>query len=130
MTTDLMTLNEAAEQYGILRSTLAARVLKGRMPGFRAGGHMYVRAEDIEGFKEKATWVRRGPHFSAVLEGHSEGMSDFAISKKLGLSRERIRQIRNKLGLPVNPRRPTLPKMRNAMTQPKTLLEVFTGHEN
>ena len=112
MATDLMTLNEAAEQYGILRSTLAARVLSGSMTGFRAGGHVYVRAEDIEEYKEKSAWRHRGPHFTAVLEGHSEGMSDYAISKKLGLSRERSRQIRNKLELPVNPRRPTLPKMR------------------
>jgi hypothetical protein len=73
-------------------------------------GHVYVRAEDIEEFKEKATLGRRGPNFMAVGKGHSEGMSDYSISKKLGLSRERIRQIRNKLGLPLNPRRPTLPK--------------------
>jgi excisionase family DNA binding protein len=112
MTTNLMTLSKAAEEYGILRRTLDDRIRSGRMPGYKVDGHVYVRAEDIEGYKEKATWSRRGPHFIAVREGHSEGMSDYAIAKQLGLSRERIRQIRDKLDLPVNPRRPTLPKTR------------------
>lgn len=111
MTTDLMTLSKAAEEYGILRRTLDDRIRSGRMPGYKMGGHVYVRAEDIEAFKEKSAWNRRGPHFIAVRERHSEGMSDYAIAKQLGLSRERIRQIRDKLGLPVNPRRPTLPKI-------------------
>jgi excisionase family DNA binding protein len=112
MTTDLMTLSQAAEQYGILRRTLDDRVRNGRMPGYKVDGHIYIRPEDIEAFKEQSAWSRRGPHFIAVREGHSEGMSDYAIAKQLGLSRERIRQIRDKLGLPVNPRRPTLPKTR------------------
>ena len=99
MTTDLMTLSQAAEQYGILRRTLDDRVRNGRMPGYKVDGHIYIRSEDIEAFKEQSAWSRRG-------------MSDYAIAKQLGLSRERIRQIRDKLGLPVNPRRPTLPKTR------------------
>jgi excisionase family DNA binding protein len=128
MTTYLMTIDEAAEEYGVPRSTITSRLQAERMPSFRAGGHVYVRAEDMEEFKEKSALSRRGPHFAAVLEGHGEGMIDYAIAKKLGLSRERIRQIRNKLGLPLNPRTPRLPK--TFTPGPKTLLEVFSGNDN
>ena len=111
MATNLMTLSKASEEYGILRRTLEQRVHKGRLTAYKVHGHVYVLAEDVEEYKEQSALGRRGPHFTDVREGHSEGKSDYAMSKELGLSRERVRQIRSKMGLPRNPRRPTLPKM-------------------
>ena len=111
MAINLMTLSKAAEEYGILRRTLEQRIRRGRLTAYKVRGRVHVLTEDIEEYQAKAARGRRGPHFVYVSEGHSEGKSDYAISKELGLSRERVRQIRNKLGLPLNPRRPTLPKM-------------------
>ena len=105
MIIELMTISAAAREYDIPRSRLTARVTSGRVQGYRAKGILYVRARDLEEYKERAAWGRRGPNFLVVQEGHSEGRSDYAMARELGLSRERIRQIRGKLGLPKNPRR-------------------------
>jgi hypothetical protein len=124
MAINLMTISKAAEEYGIVRRTLAERVQGGHIPSYKGKGRIYVLAKDVEEYKEKAAQSRRGPHFMYVSEGHSEGKSDYAMSKELGLSRERIRQIRSKLGLPRNPRSPTLPKA-FAPAQRKTLLDMY-----
>jgi excisionase family DNA binding protein len=119
--TPLMTISEAARKHGISRNKLSEYIRAGKIPGYAVRGHVFVSAESVEQYKDKIVWSRRGLNFSAVVEGHAEGKSDYAISKELGLTRERVRQIRSKAGLPVNPRRPTLPK---------TLLEVFSGNNS
>lgn len=107
----LMSVSEAAREYGISRNNLAENIKSGKILAYVLKGHVYICAENIEAYKEASTEGRRGPNFTAVLKGHSEGKSDYAIAQELGLTRERVRQIRNKAGLPVNPRRPTLPKI-------------------
>ena len=109
--TSLMTVSEAAKKHGVSRNRLSEYIRAGKIPGYAVQGHVFVSAETVAQYKDKALWSRRGLNFSAVLEGHREGKSDYALAKELGLSRERVRQIRSKAGLPVNPRRPTLPKM-------------------
>ena len=116
-----MTISEAAMQHGVSRNKVADYIKSGKVLGYSVKGHIYITAESIEDYKYAYTWDRRGPNFTAVVDGHSEGKSDYAISRELGLTRERVRQIRSKVGLPVNPRRPTLPK---------TFPEVFSGNEN
>ena len=106
----LMSVSEAAREYGVSRNNLSETIRAGRISGYVVKGHVYVSAESIANYREESTQSRLGPNFAAVLEGHSEGKSDYAIAKELGLTRERVRQIRSKVGLPLNPRRPTLPK--------------------
>ena len=108
----LMSVSEAASKYGVSRNNLSDHLRAGRILGYVVKGHVFVSAASIAEYKEDSTWARRGPNFTAVLEGHRDGKSDYAIAKDLGLTRERVRQIRSVAGLPVNPRRPTLPKMR------------------
>lgn len=43
------------------------------------------------------------PRKAEVLQLHSEGLTDAAMARKLGLSRVRIHQVRTKLGLTRNP---------------------------
>jgi len=109
--TPLMTISEAARKHGISRNRLSGYIRAGKISSYAVRGHVFVSAESVEQYKDKVAWSRRGLNFSAVVEGHAEGKSDYAISKELGLTRERVRQIRSKAGLPVNPRRPTLPKI-------------------
>ena len=109
--TPLMTISEAARKHGISRNKLSEYIRAGKIPGYAVRGHVFVSAESVAQYKDKIAWSRRGLNFNAVVEGHAEGKSDYAMAKELGLTRERIRQIRSKVGLPVNPRRPTLPKI-------------------
>ena len=111
----LRSVSEAAREYGVSRNNLAENIRSGKIRAYVVKGHIYISAESIEDHneaKEASNQGGRGPNFTAVLEGYSEGKSDYAIAKELGLTRERVRQIRSKVGLPVNPRRPTLPRSR------------------
>jgi hypothetical protein len=105
MIIELMTISAAAREYDIPRSRLTTRVTSGRIQGYRVKGILYVRAKDLDEYRERVAVGHRGPNFLVVKAGHGEGKSDYAMARELGLSRERIRQIRGKLGLPKNPRR-------------------------
>jgi hypothetical protein len=110
---DLLTFQEAGAKSGILPRTLIGRVRYRSLRSYQRNGKTFVTLEDI------AEWQPLWEHGQAdiVREGHATGESDVAIAARMGLSRERVRQIRNSLGLPPNPLKPRLPK---------TLLEVFT----
>lgn len=104
---DLLTLSEAARESGISIHTLSSRVSGGSMRCYRRQARTYVTLEDIGNWVPK--WYRG--HEIAILEAHTAGEPDAYIARKLGLSRERIRQIRGeRLGLPANPPKPYLPK--------------------
>ena len=122
---NLLTLTEAAEESGINQETLTSRVRNGSLRAFRRNNRVYLIMQDITEWQP--LWHNN--HIDIVREAHADGEPDMAIATMLGISRERVRQLRTSLGLPRNPQKPRLPKA-FAPDQPKTLLEVFTGHEN
>ena len=69
--------------------------------------------------------MRKERTMNTVREAHATGEPDRVIATMMGISRERVRQIRTSLGLPTNPRKPRLAKA-FTIDQPKTLLEVFS----
>ena len=122
---NLLTLTEAAEESGVNQETLTSRIRTGSLRAFKRHYRLSLIMQDI------AEWqpLWHNNHTDIVREAHAAGEPDTAIATMLGISRERVRQLRTSLGLPRNPQKPRLPKA-FAPDQPKTLLEVFTGHEN
>jgi len=102
----LLTFQEAATQMKVHYHALVSRVRNGSLRAYRRKGKTYITAEDIANWQP--LWDRG--HDLVVREAHAAGESDVAIGAMLGLSRERIRQIRNALGLAKNPLKPRLPK--------------------
>ena len=122
---NLLTVAEASEESGVNQETLASRVRTGSLRAFRRNNRVYLIMQDITEWQP--LWHNN--HIDIVREAHADGEPDMAIATMLGISRERVRQLRTSLGLPRNPQKPRLPKA-FAPSQPKTLLEVFTRHEN
>jgi len=119
---NLLTLAEAAEESGINQETLASRVRNGSLRSYRRNGRVYLITQDIAEWQP--LWHHN--HMDVIREAHAAGEPDAAIAAMLGISRERVRQLRTSIGVPPNPRRPRLPKA-FAPGQPRTLLEVFSG---
>jgi len=122
---NLLTIAEAAEESGINQETLSSRVRNGSLRSYRRNGRVYLITQDITEWQP--LWHNN--HMDVIREAHAAGEPDMAIAAMLGISRERVRQLRTSLGLPRNPQKPR-PAKAFALGQPKTLLEVFTGHEN
>jgi hypothetical protein len=122
---NLLTLAEAAEESGINQETLASRIRNGSLRSYRRNGRVYLITQDITEWQP--LWYNN--HIDAIREAHAAGEPDVVMAAMLGISRERVRQLRTSIGLPLNPQKPRLPKA-FAPGQPKTLLEVFSGNEN
>ena len=122
---NLLTIAEAAEESGINQETLSSRVRNGSLRSYRRNGRVYLITQDITEWQP--LWHNN--HMDVIREAHAAGEPDMAIAAMLGISRERVRQLRTSLGLPRNPQKPRLAKA-FAPGQPKTLLEVFRGSNN
>jgi len=120
-TITLLTISEAAEQTGINRETLSSRVRSGSLRTYKRNKKTYLVIDDI--IEWQPLWHNN--HIATVREAHATGEPDRVIATMMGISRERVRQIRTSLGLPTNPRKPRLAKA-FTIDQPKTLLEVFS----
>ena len=122
---NLLTIAEAAEESGINQETLSSRVRNGSLRSYRRNGRVYLITQDITEWQP--LWHTN--HMDVIREAHAAGEPDVVMAAILGVSRERVRQLRKPLGLLPNPRKPRLPKA-FAPGQPKTLLEVFSGSNN
>ena len=122
---NLLTIAEAAEESGINQETLSSRVRNGSLRSYRRNGRVYLITQDITEWQP--LWHNN--HMDVIRGAHAAGEPDMVIATMLGISRERVRQLRTSLGLPRNPQKPRLPKA-FAPGQPKTLLEVFSGSNN
>ena len=122
---NLLTITEAAEESGINRETLSSRVRGGSLRTYIRNNRVYLIMSDITAWQP--LWHTN--HMDTIREAHAAGEPDVVVAAMLGISRERVRQLRTSVGLPLNPQKPRLPK---AFTpnQPKTLLEVFSGSNN
>jgi len=116
---NLLTLAEAAEESGVNRETLSSRVRTGSLCTYIRNKRAYLTIQDITGWQP--LW--RNNHIDIIREAHAAGEPDTGMATMLGISRERVRQLRNTLGLPPNPQKPRLPKA-FAPSQPRTLLEL------
>ncbi|MAH49237.1 hypothetical protein CMI37_25655 [Candidatus Pacearchaeota archaeon] len=103
---ELLTCAEASQKSGLNAFTLWSRVRGGSIRSYRRNGKVYVTLEDIGDWMP--LWYRG--HEAAIREAHAAGEPDAHTARILGLSRERVRQLRTRLGLPVNPPKPRLPK--------------------
>ena len=118
---ELLTISEAAKEYGINRNTLQHRATTGSMTSYKRGRHIYVTTADVLSWQP--LWAR--DHEKIIREANAAGESDSAIGAYLGISRERGRQLRNRIGLTANPPQPRREKSQ-APAHPKTLLAVFS----
>ena len=117
---ELLTYREASEQSGVHSDTLFSRVKNGSLCAYRRKGRTYITMQDI--LEWQPLWKR--DHDTVILQAHTAGESDVAMASMLGLSRERVRQIRNNLGLPANPLKPRLAKT-IAPKRPVSVLAVL-----
>jgi len=109
-TKKLMTIHHASSAFHVGRATLYRRIEAGTLEGYEVNNKVYVNAEELVDWKENLQRTRRQGLWGWVSELWKEGMPDSDIARKIGRSRERVRQIRNELGKPPNPRRARLPK--------------------
>ena len=102
----LLTCAEASRESGINADALSSRVRSGSMRSYHRQGRVYITLEDV------SEWfpLWRRDHEAIIREAHAAGEPDAYAAALLGLSRERVRQLRKKLGLPVNPPKPRLAK--------------------
>lgn len=105
-TQKLLTYGEAAKASGIEEHTIRGRVRTGSLPSYKWHSKTYVTMEDISEWQPK--W--HTDHDLYIREAHAEGIPDADMARHLGISRERVRQIRSGLGLKANPLKPRLPK--------------------
>ena len=124
-TINLLTILEAAEESGINKETLSSRVRNGSLRTYTRNNRVYLIMGDITEWQP--LW--HTGHTDIIRQAHASGEPDTAIATMLGISRERVRQLRVSIGLPTNPPKPRLPKA-FAPGQPRTLLEVFSGENN
>ncbi len=110
---------EAARATGLLEHTLRARVRTGTLASYRYDKRTYVTLQDIAAWQPR----RRSDRELYIREGHAAGMSDASMGRDLGISRERVRQIRSGLGLEANPPRPRLTKT-FLTRQPITIMKI------
>ena len=120
---NLLTITEAAEESGINKETLSSRVRNGSLRTYTRNNRAYLIMEDIT--RWQPLWHTN--HMDTIREAHAAGEPDVVVAAMLGISRERVRQLRKPLGLPPNPRKPRLPKAFAPGHQPRTLLEVFNA---
>jgi hypothetical protein len=103
---DLLTFAEASRESGISADTLSSRVRSGSMKSYHRQGRVYITLEDVGEWSP--LWYRG--HEAVIREAHAAGEPDAYTATLLGLTRERVRQLRKKLGLPANPPKPRLAK--------------------
>jgi hypothetical protein len=120
---NLLTIAEAAGESGINRETLSSRVRNGSLRTYMRNNRVYLIMQDITEWQP--LWHNN--HTEIMQAAHAAGEPDTIIAAILGVSRERVRQLRKPLGLPPNPRKPRLPKAFAPGHQPRTLLEVFNA---
>jgi len=111
---DLIPISMAATLFNVKYMTLFNRISSGSLKGYQVKGRTYVSPQDIVEWEATRHDRKRGSSWKKVEEALAQGKSDIAIAEQLGLSRERVRQIRTDMGVAKNPRRPGLPNMRLA----------------
>ena len=97
------------------KATLYSRIKSGTLVAYEVKGQLYLNPDEVKGWgeikKQRARAAQKSSSlWQEVQRLHELDYSDIAIAEKTGRSRERIRVIRNGLGLEPNARRPRLPK--------------------
>ncbi len=116
----LYTLAEASRETGVNLTTLKGRVRTGSLRAYKRGNGIFLDLQDIAEWQP--LWSR---DYNYIIQtAHASGEPDSAIAAIIGVSRERVRQIRKSLGLKANPMRGRLPKAIQ-VHQPRTLMEIF-----
>ena len=115
---DLIPISMAATLFNVKYMTLFNRISSGSLKGYQVKGRTYVSPQDIVEWEATRHDRKRGSSWKKVEEALAQGKSDIAIAEQLGISRERVRQIRTDMGVAKNPRRPGLPNMRLALYRP------------
>ena len=110
---DLIPISMAATLFNVKYMTLFNRISSGSLKGYQVKGRTYVSPQDIVEWEATRHDRKRGSSWK-IEEALAQGKSDIAIAEQLGISRERVRQIRTDMGVAKNPRRPGLPNMRLA----------------
>jgi len=94
----LITLAEAARLYNIRLRTLHSRVHRGTLKTVQAGYHQrrYVDPFALMDWKPKEHRKpkQRGVNYRRVNELAGQGYKNIEIAKELGISRERVRQLK------------------------------------
>ena len=103
----------AAIQLNVSSRTLYSRISTGTLKAYVVGHNdakLYVNPAEVKGWRTDVTRRRMTERHPEFLALYDEGAMDSEIAASLGQSRERVRQIRETMHLPKNPRKPTLPK--------------------
>jgi len=109
---NLISVATAAERWNMKYSTLTSRIKRRAIPSYSIGGRIYINPADmVDWLQVHSGGLAKGDNWFLVKQAHEQGLSDVAIAEAVGISRERVRQIRAKQGLLPNSRRPGLPKI-------------------
>ena len=109
-TKKLMTVYNAAAEFNLERSTLYRRIESGTLTSYEVNNKVHVDPDELNNWGENINVIRGNDTADKVAELWEEGLPDSVIAVRIGRSRERVRQIRTKMGKKPNPRMARLPK--------------------
>ena len=118
----LITVQEAHKQYAVVPATVYHRIHNGRLKGYELNNKWYVDPLDLIGWENTLHKSRHGDVFNQLPGLHEQGITDSELANHLQVSRQRVHQIRNKLGLKANPRKQGLSNM---VTRPVLNYKTF-----
>ena len=104
--TTWLTIADASRLTNIPDSTLRNRIKGGGLPCYSPDGvHLLVSLSDIDAWRDRRKIRQSGPrHWGAnssrVLAMYGEGYRDSHIASAIGITRQRVAQIRQRAGLP------------------------------
>jgi len=95
-----LTIAQAASHLGLRKSVLRGRVERGTLPSYSPDGyHRWVSVSDVIAWKDRRNRHPRGPNSSRVVALRNQGYTDRSIAAMLGISYQRVSQIRQRAGL-------------------------------
>ena len=101
--TTRLSIPEVSRRLGIPQNTLWGRIVRGGIPRYSVDGyHVLVDLADIIGWVDTrgSTQPRKwGANAQRVLALRNEGHTDIRIAATLGISRQRVAQIRKRAGV-------------------------------
>jgi len=104
--TTRLTIAQASRRFGVPADTIRSRIERGVLPSYTAedGYHVLVSPEDVaswqDGRKEPRKQRQRGANAYRVETMYNDGYSDRRIATALGITHQRVSQLRRAAGLP------------------------------
>ena len=110
--TTRLTIAQASRRFGLSADTIRSRIERGALPSYTLDGyHLLVSPDDIAAWEDGRNGRRRQPgqrqrgaNAHRVETMYNDGHSDRSIATALGITHQRVSQLRRAVGLPRLPK--------------------------